>query len=174
MLALDDYIGRLHETWNRSGIFGWLLVLTWLLYPVAVVTVFHTSDAIGLQAWLQGIAIPRLVTRRMWNVGIGEAVFALAMLSLIQLVLVVLIYRRTKIRVHLWPLAALLVGGISNGVWWLKTGTFDPSGAMAGLSPVIAAVIWHGVSERLGDEFVFGHAQKHEAYGGEDFTPWEN
>ena len=157
---MRDYLEGLHAAWLESGVFGYLLVLVWLLYPVGVVTAFHPVDAVGFHAWLQGVAIPRVVTRRQWNVGEGEALLALAVLSGSQLGLVTLIYRRAQFFVQLWPLATFLVGGIANGIWWLKTGYFDPAGAMAGLTPLVAAVVCHGVCERLGGNFVFGPGRK--------------
>jgi hypothetical protein len=163
---MGRYLGGLYEAWQASGIFGYLLVVVWLLYPVAVVTVFHPSDAVGFQAWLQGVPIPQMMTNRMVNVGQGEAVLALAALSLLQLGIVTLVYRRAGFFVQLWPLATFLVGGIANGIWYWRTGYFDPGGAMAGLSPVVAAVVCHGICERLGAQFVFGPGSKPQHQGG--------
>jgi hypothetical protein len=160
MNAIDRYGKALWVTWAYSGILGWLLVMVWLLYPVAVVTVFHPSDAVGFQLWLQGFVVPHVMTSRALYAGEAAAVLALAMLSLIQLVIVTLIYRRSGYRVHLWPLAVVLVGGIANGIWWWRTGYWDFWGAMAGLSPVLAALVCHGVCERLGARFVFGPGAK--------------
>jgi len=154
------YLRSLHAAWLESGILGYLLVMVWLLYPVAVVTVFHPADAVGFQAWMQGLAIPRFMTSRMLNAGEAVAVLALAVLSLLQFGLVVLIYRRAQFYVQLWPLAVFLVGGIANGIWWLRTGYWDFWGAMAGLTPLVAAVANHGVCERLGGNFVFGPGAK--------------
>jgi hypothetical protein len=156
MSAIEEYLGNLYQTWLASGVLGYLLVAVWLLYPVSVVTVFHPSDAVGFQLWLQGYAVPHFMNTRALNAGEFVAVLALAALSLLQLGIVTLIYRKAQTRVHLWPLATFLVGGIANGVWWLKTGYFDPAGAMAGLSPLVTAVVCHGVCERLGANFVFG------------------
>jgi hypothetical protein len=39
-------------------------------------------------------------------------------------------------------------------------GYFDPIGALAGLTPLVAAVVCHGVCERLGANFVFGPGEK--------------
>jgi hypothetical protein len=153
---IAKYLGGLQETWSVSGILGYLLVATWLLFPVAVVTVYHPSDAVGFQLWLQGFAVPNSMTKTALNAGFLAALFFVAVLGLVQYQLIVLIYRRAQFVVHFWPLALFLVGGIANGLWWLKTGYFDPAGAMAGLSPVLAAVICHGVCEKLGAEFVFG------------------
>jgi hypothetical protein len=154
------YLRSLHAAWLESGIFGYLLVMVWLLYPAAVVTVFHPADAVGFQAWLQGVAIPHFMTSRMLYAGEAVALLSLAVLSLFQVGLVVLIYRRAQFFVQLWPLAVFLVGGIANGIWWLRTGYFDPAGALAGLTPLVAAVVCHGVCERLGGNFVFGPGAK--------------
>lgn len=156
MNAIVRYFGGLVDTWQASGIFGYLLVCVWLLYPVAVVTVFHPSDAVGFQLWLQGFAVPRVMTNQALNAGEGAAVLALAILSLLQLGIVTLIYRRAQDYVRLLPLAIVLVGVIANGIWWLRTGYFDPAGAMAGLSPVGAAILCQGVCEKLGGKFIFG------------------
>src|SRR5271170_1296398 len=59
MNALARYLGGLLEAWQVSGVLGYLLIGVWLLYPVAIATVFHPADAVGFQAWLQGAAIPR-------------------------------------------------------------------------------------------------------------------
>jgi hypothetical protein len=153
---IGRYLGGLLEAWNVSGILGYLLVLTWLLFPVAVVSVYHPSDAVGFQLWLQGFAVPHSMTTRALNAGELAAFVGLGVLGLVQYQLVVFIYRRTQFFVQFWPLALFLVGFIANGLWWLKTGYFDPGGAMAGLTPVLAAIICHGVCERLGADFVFG------------------
>jgi hypothetical protein len=160
MNPIGRYLGGLQEAWQESGVLGWLLVAVWVLYPVAVVTVYHPADAVGFQAWLQGLAIPHFATTRMLLAGEAEALLALAALSLLQLGIIVLIYRRAQFFVQLWPHATFLIGGIANGIWWLRTGYFDPSGAMAGLTPVVAVVVCHGVCERLGANFVFGPGSK--------------
>jgi hypothetical protein len=156
MNAVARYLGGLHEAWRVSGVLGYLLVAVWLSYPVAVVTVFHPSDAVGFQLWLQGFAVPSAMTDQALNAGLAVAVVALATLSLFQWVIVTLIYRRARFFVRLAPLALFLVGGIANGIWWLAKGYFDPIGAMAGLMPALAAIVCQGVCEHLGANFVFG------------------
>jgi hypothetical protein len=160
MKGVDRYLGGLYEAWTVSGIYGYLLVGVWLLYPVAVVTVFHPSDAVGFQLWLQGFAVPHSMTSRALNAGEGVALLSLVVLSLFQFGVITLIYRRAQFFVQFWPLALFLIGGIANGAWWYKTGYFDPEGALAGLTPLVAAVVCHGVCERLGGEFVFGPGRK--------------
>jgi hypothetical protein len=162
---MRDYREGLHAAWMESGVLGYLLVLVWLLYPVAVVTVFHPADAVGFQAWMQGAVIPRFMTSQMLYAGEAVALLALAALSLLQFGVIVLIYRRVQFYVQLWPLAVFLVGGIANGVWWLRTGYFDPVGAMAGLTPLVAAVACQGICERLGGDFVFGPGAKPQYQG---------
>jgi hypothetical protein len=160
MNAISRYLGGLYEAWVVSGFLGWLLVLVWLWYPVAVVTVFHPSDAVGFQLWLQGFAVPRYMSTRALNAGEGVAFAVLVTLSLLQLGIVTLIYRRAQFYVQLWPLATFLIGGIANAVWWIRTGYFDPEGALAGLSPLVAVVACHTACERLGGNFVFGKGEK--------------
>jgi hypothetical protein len=156
MNAIARYLGGLLDAWQASGVLGYLLVAVWLLYPVAVVTVFHPSDAVGFQLWLEGFVVPHAMSGQALFAGGAAAVLALAVLSLFQFVLVTLVYRRAGFYVQLWPLATFLVGFIANGIWWLRTGYFDPAGAIAGLTPLVAAVVCHGVCERLGGNFVFG------------------
>jgi hypothetical protein len=151
-----NYFGNLYETAVASGIWGVLLAVTWLLFPVAVVTIWHPEDAVNLQLWLQGFVIQHIFSRQAMNAGLGAAVLAVAVLFLCQLVLVTLIYRRSGRPFKLWPLSLVLVGVIANGIWWLKYGYFDFTGAMAGLSPVFATIACHSVCEKLGSDFVFG------------------
>ena len=153
---MGNYFGRLYATWEISGALGYLLVIIWLLYPVSIATFLHPTDDVGFQAWLQGLDIPRYVSQRAVDAGFLEALLALCILFLFHLVIVTLIYRRTQIMVHFWPLALILVGIIANGIWWLVKGYFDPAGAMTGLGPVALAIGAHGVAERLGADFVFG------------------
>lgn len=158
--AIARYLGGLLEAWRASGVFGYLLVAVWLLYPVAIVTVFHPSDAVGFQLWLQGFVVPHTMTSRALTAGEAVALVALLALSLLQLGIVTLIYRRAKFFARLWPLATFLVGFIANGIWWLRTGHFDPWGALAGLTPLVAAIVCQGVCESLGGDFVFGPGEK--------------
>jgi hypothetical protein len=153
---MGNYFGRLYATWEISGALGYLLVIIWLLYPVSIATILHPADAIGFQAWLQGLDIPRYLTQRAVDTGFLEALLALCILFMFHLVIVTLIYRKTQIMVHFWPLALILVGIIANSIWWLVKGYFDPAGAMTGLTPVALAIAAHGVAERLGADFVFG------------------
>ena len=126
---MGSYLGRVYDVWLCSGVLGFLMVIVWLLYPVATVTIYHPAGAIGFQAWLQGMVIPHVhdLTDRQLNVGLGEALVALAVLVLIHLVLVTLIYHRAQMFVQFWPFAVFLVGGIANGLWWWRTGHWDPT-----------------------------------------------
>lgn len=153
---LREYLGTLYETWLYSGPLGYALVVIWLLYPVAIATIFHPSDAIGFQAWLQGMDIPRYVSHQAVGVGLVEALMALGILFVFHLVVVTLIYRRTQLRVQFWPLALVLVGVVANGIWYIGTGHWDFAGALAGFSPAFLAIGAHAVCERLGERFVFG------------------
>jgi hypothetical protein len=166
MNGLGNYLGGLRGAWASSGMFGYLLVGVWLLYPTAFVTVWHPSDAVGFQLWLQGFAVPRYMTPRALYAGEAAALVALGMLSLAQYNIIQVIYSRAGFFVQLWPLATFLVGGIANGVWWLRTGHFDPEGALAGLMPLVAAVVSHGICERGAGNFVFG-SDKPEFQGGD-------
>jgi hypothetical protein len=139
-----------------AGILSVLLVIIWLLYPFALQTVIHPSDAIGFQEWMQGLPISQYLTSqaKMW--GLVTAVLALAFLCLLHFLVLLLIYRRIQYAVSLWLVAALLIGGIANGIWYLNTGHFDLTGALAGLSPVVFIIGCEMVFEFLGHNFMFG------------------
>ena len=139
-----------------AGILAVLLVIIWLAYPFALQTVFHPSDAIGFQQWMQGLPISEYITQqaRMW--GLASALMALAFLCLLHFLVLLLIYRRTQYAVSLWLVAVLLIGGIANGIWYLETGHFDLQGALAGLSPVVFIIACEMVFEYLGHNFMFG------------------
>ena len=76
--------------------------------------------------------MPHVFTAQQAASGLVEAVFALVVLVLLQMVCTVLFYRRAKMEGSsvatpaLWPLAALATGVIGNGVWWYVTGSFRP------------------------------------------------
>jgi hypothetical protein len=156
MNKIGNYLGGLSVAAQESGIFGILLIVVWLAYPTAFVTVWHPEDAVGFQLWLQGFAVPHFMSRQALLAGEGAAVVALAVLSLAQYNIIQMIYRRCGFYVRLWPLAAFLVGFVANGIWFWRTGYFDFWGAMAGLSPVVAAIVSHGICERGAGNFVFG------------------
>jgi hypothetical protein len=139
-----------------AGILGFILICIWLVYPVAVQTVIHPTDAVGFQAYIQGLPIAQEVTRQVMIYGELSALFMLAFLTLLQFLVLLFIYRRVQYTFSTWLVALILIGGIANGVWWLRTGYFDPWGAFAGLMPLIAMVGLQGVLERLGQDFVFG------------------
>jgi hypothetical protein len=160
MTGLGHFIGR-HlgapfAMLSRAGVLGWILVAIWVLYPFAVQTVIHPSDAVGFQAWIQGLPVSQYVTQRALIAGAVTAVLFLGALSLLQLGVLVLIYRRVQFSFSIWLLALLLIGGVANGIWWLETGYFDVAGALAGLTPLALVVACEAVCERLGQDFVFG------------------
>jgi hypothetical protein len=157
---MGRYYGDVREAFARAGFVGWLLAASWLLYPVAIQTVLHPSDAIGLQYWLQGQPVPHFFTVAMLRAGEITALIGLVVLSLFVLGLTVLFYRRADYMVWLWPLAGLLLGVAGNGGWWISKGFFDGPGALAGWAPLALMVIGEGVCERMGADFVFGKGNR--------------
>jgi hypothetical protein len=143
-----------------AGILSLLLVIIWFLYPFALQTVIHPSDAIGFQEWLQGLPISDYITHQAKMYGLASALFVLAFLCLTHFLVLLLIYRRIQYAVSIWLMAALLIGGIANGIWYLKTGHFDLQGALAGLSPVAVIIGCEMVFEKLGQDFMFGRGQR--------------
>ena len=70
-----------------------LVPVGWFIFPVALQTVVHPTDALGLEHYLQGEAVPRTFTAQAVTAGEGYALVALAVLVLLQLVGTVLFYR---------------------------------------------------------------------------------
>ena len=160
------YGSYLREGYPRSGIVGWLVPVGWFTFPVALQTVLHPTDALGLEHYLQGEAVPRAFTAQAVTAGEGYALVALAVLLLLQLVGTVLFYRRVRLteviegeRITvpaLWPLACLFAGVVGNGLWWFGTGHFDPTGAVFGVASTSLTIGCEIACEKLGRDFVFG------------------
>jgi hypothetical protein len=140
---IGRHLGAPFAMLARAGVLGWILVAIWLMYPFAVQTVIHPGDAVGFQQWIQGFAL-----------------IVLAGLSLLQLGVLVLIYRRVQFAFSIWLLALLLIGGIANMIWWMRTGYFDLAGALAGLTPLALVVGCEAACEKLGMDFVFGKGRR--------------
>jgi hypothetical protein len=163
---IGNYLGGLYEAWRVSGIFGWLLVAVWCLWPTAFVTVWHPSDAVGFQLWLQGFVVPNFLSGRALYAGEAAALLFLAMLSLAQYNILQMIYRRCGFFVQMAPLAFILLGLIGNGIWYWRTGVFDLEGCLVGLLPMVGTIISHGICEHGAGEFVFGPGEKPHYQGG--------
>jgi hypothetical protein len=148
-------------TSRASGaMFG--IAVGWVVFPFAVQTAFfHPSNAIKLQLKLQGLPLPRVFTAQQLTAGFIEAVVALAVFALCQMVLTVLFYRwaqmegKTLTTPPLWPLAAS-VGLVGNAAWWYGTGVFSTTGCIIGLLSAMLSIIAQVVCIKLGREFVMG------------------
>src|SRR5208337_1633352 len=127
-----------------------MLVATWFVFPFAAASVVFPSDVIGFQDWMQGAPIRRFYTQQSLYSGIAMATMALALMGLIQLNLTTLIYRKVNEFALFWPVALFLIAGVANGLWWLRTGYFDFTGALIGCTPFLSAVAWQAVCEKLG------------------------
>lgn len=162
--GLGEYGAEAHVGLVRGGPYTAAVAAGWGVCPFVVQTVLHPTDAIWLQLKFQGSPVPQFFTAQQAMAGFVEAVFALCVLVLLQMVCTVLFYRRVKMEGSsvatpaLWPLAAAW-GLIGNAVWWAATGVFDPGGGIVGLSS--AALTFGGelLVNKLGREFVFGPAQ---------------
>lgn len=154
------HYGELREALARGPIISLLLVVSWLLYPVAIQTCLHPSDAVGLQYWLQSQPVPHLFTWSMLKAGEICALMALIGLSLLIFGLTVLLYHRAGFFVQLWPLAGLLLGVFGNAGWWIGKGFFDGQGAVIGWSPLVLMGLAYVVCQRMGADFVFGKGNR--------------
>jgi hypothetical protein len=142
------------------------ILVGWLVYPTALVTVVFPSDAIAFEYWMQGQPVPRIFTPQMLIAGEMTALTVLVGLSLFLLGTVVLFYRRVRFSVSIWPLAGVLVGLLGNGTWWVGTWHFDLLGALAGLTPLVITVGCELVCEEWGQDFVFGPGNRPRFYPG--------
>jgi hypothetical protein len=156
------YAGHVYVASRRARQYSMAVALGWIAFPFAVQTVLHPTDAIRLQLKLQGLPVPSLFTSQQAAAGFVEAVFALCVLVLLQMVCTVLFYRRAKMEGSsvatpaLWPIAALATGVIGNGVWWYGTGAFDAAGGLVGWSSMALTFGGELLCNRLGREFVLG------------------
>jgi hypothetical protein len=156
MNGLGNYYERVVIGMRRGGFLTWVIVATWFLVPFLGQTVVHPSDAAGFWYWLNSQPVPRSFSSH--EIVRGEFTTALALggVLFVNLVATTLFYRRAQFWLSLWPLAALLVGGIGNAGWWLGTGAWDNAGAMAGLWPAGLAGGAMALCQNLGADFVFG------------------
>jgi hypothetical protein len=159
------YMGDVAEAASRASGAMLAVAVGWAAFPFAVQTAFfHPSNAIKLQFKLQGLPPPHAFTSQQLTAGCIEAVVALAVLALCQMVFTVFFYRWAKMAGKplttpaLWPLAAVGVGVFGNAAWFYGTGVFDWVGCMIGLSSAVLTVIAQIVVNSLGREFVMGPA----------------
>jgi hypothetical protein len=157
---IGQHFGAPFAALARAGVLGWILIAIWLMYPFAVQTVIHPGDTVGFQQWIQGFEVSRYLTSQALVAGEVTALIVLGALSLLQLGVVVLIYRRVQFAFSSWLVALLLIGVVANAIWWMRTGYFDLAGALAGLTPLVLVVGCEAACEKLGMDFVFGKGQR--------------
>ena len=116
----------------------------------------HPQDAAGFWYWLNSQHPPSFYTSHEVVRGEFAAILALGFVMFVYLVAITLFFRRTQYFVALWPLAGLLVGVVGNAGFWIGTGYWDTTGALAGWIPAVMAGIGSAVCEGLGANFVFG------------------
>lgn len=163
--SVGQYFAELHAALDRAGWMATLLLLPgWLVLPWVAQSLLHPLDVVKLGYALHGLPLPHTATARQLTVGIGETAMVLAGVGLWQLVVTVAFYRKAQIfgfRVatpRLWPVAALLVGGIGNLCWFigLSAAQSDFSGYVMGLTSTAVAISIEMLCERLGRDFVVG------------------
>ena len=156
MLGWGRNLAALLTALRRSGRIKWALFAVWFFYPTVAASTWHWRDTAGLAWYVRGLLVPRVFdpadTQRAWI-----AIVALwLVLIIVTFLLTTAFYRAASIRCHLWPAALLLVGVVLNGVWWFAKGHFDPSGAAAGMVPVVIMAAMQWVCDKLGQAVVFG------------------
>jgi hypothetical protein len=164
---LVGFSRNLFDENGRCRPVGWLLVigvaLGWAACPFAIATVCHPADLLRWQAYFQGADPWRAFTAGQLASGFVQAVVAVVVLLVFQLVGTVLFYRRARLynagavaAPVLWPLAALLTGIVGNAAWFIGTGGhFDVVGCLIGFSSVVLTEVCEWGCEGLGREFVF-------------------
>jgi len=163
--SLGAYAADVHVASARAGRYAVAVALGWVAFPFVVQTVLHPTDAVWLQMRLQGLPVPHAFTSQQAASGLIIAVFALAVLVLLQMVCTVLFYRRAQIEGSsvatpmLWPCSALAIGGVGNAIWWACTGVFDPNGGLVGWAPAALTVGGELLCNKLGRDFVLGNGK---------------
>jgi hypothetical protein len=162
----SEYAHRLQLAEANSRPWLYLVAAGWALCPFLVRTVaLNPEDMIWLQYKVQGLHLPpHGFTAQQVGVGFTEAVIALAVLILVQLVCTVMFYRRSQLDMPglpvatpvLWPLAALAPGAVGNLIWYWWTGYFDLHGCLIGLSPAWLTFGAELIINRLGKNFIYG------------------
>jgi hypothetical protein len=162
--AIGGYAAELHAAVDRAGWIATLLLLPgWFACPFVVQSMLHPLDVVKLTYVLHGLPLPHTAAARQLIVALSECAMVLAVIGLWQLVVTVAFYRRAQIfgrRVatpRLWPVAALLVGGIGNLGWFIGLGgETEFSGYVIGLTATAVTIGIEMLSEKLGRDFVVG------------------
>jgi hypothetical protein len=160
------YAADVRVGYARAGGLGWVVTAGWVAFPFALQTVFRPNDAAWALCKLAGVERPAVFTFEQEIVGFIVALFALAVLVLVQYVATVFFYKRAQLEMSgpvavppLWPLAAVLTGVIGNAAWWMGTGHFDLGGLLAGGASAALTVGGEMLCEKLGRNFVFSGSQ---------------
>jgi hypothetical protein len=160
--SMGAYSSELQVAAVRAGWVVWLVAAGWIAFPFALGNLLHPGDVINWHYILQGEHPHQVLTAQQMGVGFVEAVFELGILLLVQLVGIVLFYRRAQVygaRVAtpaLWPAAALLPGVVGNGLFFVFTREFDVTGFVIGLAPMALTFAAERLCEQLGRDFVLG------------------
>lgn len=168
--TIGDYFGDLHAACSRAKLLVVVMIAGWLSWPVAVATVFHPTQAIGFQFWMQSEPVPRFYTWSQATAGTIDAAIGLFGVTIVMLGATVLFYRSAKFWVKLWPMPAVLIGVIGNAGWWIDKAFFDRPGVLLGFSAVALALFCEAVCEHLGADFVFGKGVRPKR--GESSSSW--
>jgi hypothetical protein len=160
--SMGGYVSEMQVGVVRAGWITALVAFGWLAFPCALSNLLHPSDVINWHYILQGEHPQKILSTQQMVAGFIEAVFELGILLLVQLVGIVLFYRKAQIfgsRIAtpaLWPCAALLPGVIGNALFFVFTREFDVTGLVIGLAPMAVTFGAERLCEQLGRDFVFG------------------
>lgn len=164
MDAIGEYIAEMHGALARAGGRAALLLPGWFALPFVVQSMLHPLDVVKLDHLLHGFPLPHTALARQLTVAFTETAIVLAAICLWQLVVTVAFYRKAQIfgvraaAPPLWPMAALLVGGVGNLVWFVGLGGVIDLSYAIGLTSAALTIGIEALCEQLGRDFVLGPA----------------
>jgi hypothetical protein len=162
--SIGGYIAELHSAVSRAGWRTLLLLPGWFVVPFTVQSLLHPLDVVKLDYILHGFPVPHTAMARQLTVALTEVAVVFAAFCLWQLIVTVSFYRKAQLfgsRVatpRLWPVAAVLVGGVGNLAWFigLTNESADFSGYVIGLTSTAVTIGLEMFCEQLGRDFVVG------------------
>src|ERR1700735_3009503 len=116
--SMGAYASEMQVAAVRARWVTGLVAAGWVAFPFALANLLHPGDVINWHYILQGEHPQKILSTQQMVAGFIEAVFELGILLLLQLVGIVLFYRRAQVygaRIatpSIWPCAALLPGVI--------------------------------------------------------------
>jgi hypothetical protein len=161
-LSLGGYIAELHAAIDRARWRALLLLPGIVALPCLVQSLLHPLDVVKFDFILHGLPMPHTATGQQLTVAVTEVVVIGAAVCMWQLIASIVFYRKAQVfgravaTPRLWPVPAVLVGGLGNLAWFIGLdGSFDLS-YVIGFYPVLVTILIEIFFEGLGRDFVVG------------------